>query len=478
VISRILKENDDFGKSKLGRGKKIMIEFAQPNTHKAFHVGHLKSAISGFALVRLYENLGYDVVKANYFGDIGMQVAKTTWGYMNLKLPENLAEMDPHQKMKEVDKCYGEASKLFNEDENAEKEIRQINKDIYEKKDTEAVRVYKLLRGWSLEHQNFVWQSLGIKFDREYPESEIFEEAMQIVDENKGTIFQESEGAWIYDGEEEGLTTWVFETSEGNPTYSSKDLALAKKKFEEYPTLDKSIVTTSVEQADYFKVIIRVLEQIMPKSKGKYFHKPFGWMLRGGKKFSSRMGESIKGMDILAEVKYKSLEKVKELGAYTDEETNEISEKVANAGLKFLILSHEFHKDFSYDIDAFLSFQGFSGPYLLYSFTRARSILRKSENFEFLDDLVLEEEKEISLVKALSQYEDLAVSAGIEEAPHLVANYLYELAQKFNQFYTEVSVLNAETENKKQSRLALTAATAQVIKNGLNLLGIETVEKM
>lgn len=483
ILVEVLKKGSTYGKSSVGEGKQVMIEFGQPNTHKAFHVGHLKSAISGLSMVKLHENLGYEVIKANFYGDIGMQVAKPTWGFMHTETPEDFDTWDVHAQMKFIDECYAFGSTQFKENPEVEKEIRAINSSIYAEEDTETTRVYKRLREISLKHQADVWKNLGVVYDREYPESEIYKDAIKIVDQFKETIFEESEGAIIYDGKKVGLTTWVFLTSEKNPTYSAKDLGLAYKKFTEYPNLEKGIVTTSSEIADYFKVVIHILGIINPKTKGRYFHIPFGYMLRGGKKFSSRMGGSIKGMDILDEVRKVSYEKISALKEYPEEEKTAIVQAVANAGLKFLILSHEFHKDFSYDPEQFLSFEGFSGPYILYTYARSKSILRKENvdgtmRIENFDASILTSEYEIAVIKLLAEYPDVAFSAGQNVTPHIVCTYIYKLAQTYNQFYTNCPVIKADSESLKYARLALTQATAQVLKNGLNLLGIDTVEKM
>lgn len=481
IVEDIL-NSKNFGKSDFGQNKKVMIEFGQPNTHKAFHIGHLKSAVSGLSMVKLQENLGYDVIKANYFGDVGMHVAKCTWGFLHTEVPESFDSMEVHERMKFIDGCYVKGSAAFKEDKKAEEEMRQINKDIYLKVDNLATQAYKKLREYSIEHQTEIWKTLGVTYDRQYPESEVYEEGVKIVQKYMGKIFEESEGAVIYRGEKVGLNNWVFLTKDGNPTYSAKDLALAYKKFEEYPDLFKGIVTTSVEQKDYFKAVIKVLELIDTKFTGRYEHIPFGWMLRSGKKFSSRMGETVKGMDILNEVKSVARQKVEEIAEYSEDEKESISSAVAMAGLKFLILSHEFHKDFSYDPDKFLSFDGYTGPYVLYSYARCKSILRKAEvtTTKAPTNLgeVLNAEAELNLLKKMDEYKEVAYKAGVEITPHIICNYLFELAESFNRFYNECRVIEAETELDKQARLALTEATSIVLKNGLNLLGIETVERM
>jgi arginyl-tRNA synthetase len=477
-LHNLTEMDHNYGGSKVGEGKTVMIEFGQPNTHKAFHVGHLRSAISGLAMVKLYENLGYQVIKANYFGDIGLHVAKCTWGMQIKGIPEDFATWDVHERMRYIDEAYVYGSQKFTEDKNAEIEIRQINKDIYMEASTPAVELYHQIRVWSIEHQTAVFADLGVEYDVQYPESTVYKEAIKIVENNKDVVFTESEGAIIYDGKKDGLTTWVFLTSEGNPTYSAKDLALALTKFRNYD-LDHAIVTTSVEQVDYFRAVIKCLEKIEPGLTGKYKHLPFGWLLRDNKKTSSRQGGSIKGMDILSEVKSEAETRIAANKDYAEAENKKIAHKVGLAGLKFLILSHEFHKDINYDPERFLSLEGFSAPYIMYAYARAAAIMRQAESDKVteFDLALLDKPEEMDLARLISRFPETAEQAALQTAPHLMANYLYQLAQKFNQFYGVHQVLNAEAE-LRQARLYLVNATSHVLKLGLELLGIETVERM
>jgi len=480
-LLEIAEKKEKYGSHKTDGEKTVMVEFGQPNTHKAITVGHLRSAISGLAVVKLFEKLGYKVVRANYFGDIGMHVAKSTWGVMHANLPKDFESWDVSRKMELVDQSYVRGAQAFTSNPEAESEIRQINLDIYNKEKNENVEWYQKIRDWSMEYQDEVFAKLGIKYDRQYPESEVFEEATEIVKKYQKDFFQESDGAIIYDGKKEGLTTWVFLTGEGNPTYSAKDLALAVKKFSEFK-LDKSIITTSVEQADYFKVIIRILDKIDPAMGKKYKHIPFGWLLAGNKKTSSRMGNSVKCVDVLAEAEELSAKKIAIDKEYDDETKKEIVEKVAMAGIKFLILSHEFHKNINYNPDEFIKLNGFSGPFILYSYVRTQAIIRKVGKPEKLDPGkladVLNTDEEQGLIKQLGKFPDIVEAAGKEIAPHLICNYVYEVAQKFNTFYEACPIKDAENKKEKHSRLMLVSATGQVLKNGLNLLGIDVLEKM
>ncbi len=474
----ILSKNKEYGKWNIAKGQ-VMVEFGQPNTHKAFHVGHLKSAITGLSLARLISNLGYEVLQANFYGDVGMNVAKTVWGFIKKGYPEGFEKLDIHIRMKYIDSCYVAAAKAFKEDKDTEAEIRDINTKLYLKSDSVLNKIYDQTKNWSLEHLNDAFYKLGVKYDRQYPESEVSEIGINEVKKHIGDIFIEDEGSIIIPGAKFGISTWVFITKEGNPTYSAKDLGLAIKKFAEYPDLVFNLTATSVEQNNYFSGIIKAFELTYPEKTGKFYHLGFGWMLRGGKKFSSRMGNTIKGIEVIEESKAFALQKVTESKTYSSEEANIISNIVSIAGLKFLILSHEIHKDISYDPEEFLNPEGFSGPYILYAYVRAKSILRQDEKKSFhISNLNINlNTDEINLLKLLQQFPQITLQAGKSLTPHIIAFYLFELAQAFNKFYNENKVL-VDDEDIRTMRLKLVEATSIVLKNGLNLLGIETIEQM
>ncbi|MFH0846228.1 MAG: arginine--tRNA ligase [Patescibacteria group bacterium] len=476
-LKKILEKKDDYGKYNrdLKNKKQIMVEFGQPNTHKAFTVGHIKGAISGLSVCNLLENLGFDVVKTNYYGDIGMHTAKSTWGLMQRGVPKDFENWDAHKRMEYIADAYVFATENFDDNEEA---IRKINTDIYKKVDNEATQLYKKIKIWSLIHQEKLFKELGVIYDKQYPESEVFKEAKEIVEKNTGNLFTKSQGAIIYDGEKEGLATWVVETSENNPTYLAKDLALGFQKLRDYPNLFLNLTLTGVEQDDHFKAVVKILETLDSKFENKYFHESFGWLLMDGKKTSSRSGKNIKGTDILEEALEVSKTKIAEIKDYSEKDKEEITRVVALAGLKFLVLSYDFSKNVNYDPKKFADFEGYSGAYILYAYVRAQAILQKSNHLVTgLPNGLEIGEYEEKLLKWLARYPQYAFRAGTEIAPHLMCNYLYELAQRFNAFYANCPVLEASKE-EKQLRLALAQGTAQVLKNGLSLLGIETVEKM
>ncbi|MEI6462098.1 MAG: arginine--tRNA ligase [bacterium] len=522
VIDLILSEGEKYGKSKESKGK-VMVEYGQPNTHKALQIGHMKSGVIGSSIVKLMENYGYDVIKANYFGDIGKHVAKCLFGliteynkdekdYMKLysefneskyleiekDLENKVSEKGIHFVANYINEVYAKGSSLDKDPETkATPVIDLINQDVYElynNPDSEKLnqgiaKLYKLTRKLSIDHQSEVFKLLGVQFDRQYPESEIFNEGYNLVskysDQNpdcKNPIFIKDQGAIIFPGEKYGLKRWVFITGKNIPSYSAKDLGLAFKKFQEYPDLKKSIILTSVEQNDYFKAVIKALELIDTKFEGKLKHMGFGWMLLGNKKTSSRSGKTIKVMDLIDEITESAKKKITEGKEYSNEEIDTISKAVGIGALKFFILSYEFHRDVNYDPEKVLSLTGFSGPYVMYGYVRAGSILKdaKEKGIVFLSSdkqtyKPNEDEKEV--MSLLEDYPNLAMKAAKEFTPHKIAHFLFELTNSFNKFYGANKVLG-DNSDETTFRLKLTAATATVLKNGLNLLGIETIDKM
>jgi arginyl-tRNA synthetase len=493
----LLSIDENFGVSKEMAGKKIMVEYGQPNTHKAVTVGHVKSAISGMSVARLYENLGYDVVHANYFGDLGPYVAKSIFSLLNkvgkvesvsditeeivdsaIELIEGIKKDGGYSALKEYfGNLYVEASKVYESDEEVTGVVKEINALLFNKQNELINKIYKYTRTICIEYLNDFFGSLGVKYDRQYPESEAWEKGKEIVVENIGKVFKEDQGAIIFDGKEFKLSNWVFLTSQGTPTYSGKELGLIDLKFKEYPDLDFALVLTSVEQNEYFKGVIKAWELINPQLVGKYRHIGFGWLLMNNKKTSSR-GGTVSFDEMIAEAKDLAKEKISELKEYSESEIESISNSIATSGFKFNILSHEFHKDINYDPKSFLSLSGYSAPYIIYSYTRAMSILAKVGEIKNIDlTNVLKSSEELDLMRRLNEYPEIVRNSGLNLSPHLLCEYLYKLANTFNAFYTTNRIVD-EPDDIKYSRSILISKTAQVLKKGLYLLGIDVIEKM
>ncbi len=478
----------DFGVHKLGKDKKIMIEFAHPNTHKAFHIGHLRNITTGESIVRILENDGYQVVRANYQGDVGMHIAKCLYG---IKHELGTWDIDDDKfktiddKVKFLGQAYAYGGTVFEEDENAKEEIIKINDKIYSQ--TEDIKeVYKKTRQWSLEYFDKVYKRVGSHFDRLYFESEVFERAIEIVRQGvNDKIFRESDGAIIFEGSKyKGLHDRVFINSKGFPTYEAKDLALAEKQFAEYNPNDIYHVVAR-EQSDYFKVIFKAQEFTLPASQGKQHHLVYGWVSLKDGKMSSRTGKVVLGEWLLDEVK-KNILKIMDKSDVKNKV--DVAEKVAISAVKYSFLKTGIANDMQFDMAESISTTGDSGPYLLYIVARIKSILKKSkvmplghqcflksQKSKVVIDKIALEEKEL-LIK-LSEFDEVTSLSAQSLDPSKIARYLFELAQAFNSFYENCPVLKSDAD-AIDFRLFLIEKVEKIMSRGLYLLGIETVDAM
>ena len=485
VIKQIDRLKDNYGKNQSGGGKKIMVEFAHPNTHKSFHIGHLRNIFTGEAVARILANSGFEVIRANYQGDIGLHIAKCLWGINHLPTEYKLAKRGGLKaKASFLGEAYVLGSKNYEEDKAAKQEIIVINQQLYEK-DKSIKKIYEETRDWSLKYFAGIYHRVGTKFDRLYFEAEVADRGREMVVKNlKQGIFKVSDGAVIFEGEKYGLHNRVFLTTSGHPTYEAKDLALAELQFKEFSP-EKIIHIVGPEQAEYFKVIFKALELVLPKSKNKEIHVPYGWVRLKEGKMSSRLGNVILGEWLLDEIK-------KEIKAIVEKNKKlpnkeKTSEKITLAAVKYSILKNGLTKDIAFDINESISLNGNSGPYLQYTYARINSILKKSKiknqkpktqikNIK-INYSALNEKKESELINKLARYPEAVELAGKNYDPSEIAKYLFELAQMFNEYYHSVPVLKAKKEIRA-ARLALISSINQVIANGLNLLGIEVVGEM
>lgn len=453
----IQSEGAEWGKNSTYKGKKIMVEYTDPNPFKVFHIGHLMSNTIGESIARLIEFSGAEVKRANYQGDVGPHVARAIWGLEHgkgsAKTPEGLGE------------AYAAGAKAY---EDHKEEIDGINRAIYGGADRAINELYEKGRRTSLEHFEKIYQKLGTRFDYSFFESGTWYEGEELVRQNVPKVFTESDGAIIFEGEkfDKSLHTRVFITSEGIPTYEAKDLGLAYKKKEEYD-FDLSITITASEQETYFAVMLKALEQFDPDLASKILHVSHGMMKLPGGKMSSRTGDVISAESLISEVEEKVLDIMKERDI---EDKEAVAVEIAIGALKYSILKQDPGKDIIYDLERSLSFEGDSGPYLQYARTRAGSVLEKAEGKGSTVP-----KKASSLETFLYRFPEVVEKAQIELKPHHVLVYLTELAAEFNRFYATEKIIGSEFEGHF---LLLTKAFAITMENGLSLLGIRVPEKM
>jgi arginyl-tRNA synthetase len=472
-INQILEEGNNWGKNKILEGKKVMIEYTDPNPFKPFHIGHLMANAVGESISRIIEYSGADTIRANYQGDLGLHVAKAIYGLKEYGLPEESKSVS--DKAIYIGQCYSKASNLYDDDPRVKNEIDLLNKKIYEQ-DKEIKDIYDWGRKITLEAFQAIYKFLDTNFDYYFFESEMVSIGTEIVKDNMGKIFEESNGAIVFDGQkyDSKLHTRVFINSQGIPTYEAKELGLTLTKFEK-ENLDLSIVTTAIEQAEYMKVVQKAISLIYPEIEKKMKHITHGMMKLVSGKMSSRKGNIITGEALINDSVSVVLEKIKDRD-FKEDDRKDISEKVGLSALRYSILKSHLGADIIYDFDKSISFDGDSGPYLQYTAVRANSILEKSKTFDLAKRK--NTRREVSfLEKTLYQFPEIVEKSYINLEPHHIVKYLTELAGSFNVFYGQTKIL-AEENDCMEYDLKIVKSFYQTMKNGLYLLGIKIPDKM
>ncbi|MFC1710811.1 arginine--tRNA ligase [Nanoarchaeota archaeon] len=477
LIKQILREKKRFGKNKTGEGQRVMVEFSNPNTHKAFHVGHIRGTSLGESLVRIMEFSGSKVVRANYNGDAGMHVAKWIWCYEKYHAKEKIVKDESW-----VASIYVDAVKRLAKNKKLQKQVDEINLKLGTGEDKKLNSLWKKTRKISLDSLEKVYKELNTHFDAYFFESKVEKRGREIVDElltNK--IARISDGALIVNLKKYKLGVWVLLRKDGTALYSTKDLALAEAKFKKYK-LDKSIYVVANEQNLHLNQLFKTLGLMKFKDAGKSMHVSFGMIRLPGKKMSSRTGENILYSTFLEQMmNYAGRSIKKREKAIKLKELNKRALTVSIAAMKYTMLKQGSNKDIVFDPKEAINFEGDTGPYLLYSYARAGSILKKARgktkeiNKFDLEEIKELKPKEVELIKKFSQFPKIVLNAYNLLNPALIANYSYQLAQTFNEFYHQCPVIGSDEE---AFRLSLVESFRHVIKNALNLLGIETLEKM
>jgi len=484
VVDTILSEKECFGTgAKLNQ--QIMIEFSQPNTHKAFHVGHLRSAILGDALCRIFQFAGYDVIRANYPGDMGLHVIKWLWNYLKFHKGER-PDKDITRWMGEL---YADANKKLEANPDLEVEVRELYRR-WDQRDPEVVALWKETRQWSLDGFNQMYEKLGITFDKYYFNSEFEHSGRKIVEElieKKIAIDERPDGAVVVKidellgNENDKYRVLVVLRSDNTALYATEDLALATQKFIDYPNLSKSYYVVDVRQSLHFQQVFKTLEIAGREWAKKCQHIPYEVVaLPGNVVLASREGNVVLMEDLLREAVQRAMDVVKENNPdFTDEQKQAVAEAVGIGAIKYPMLSRENTKVVTFDWDSVLSLQGQTATYIQYAYVRTSGILRKAKtdySRSIKPDFQLEK-PEIQLIDQLSHLEDSVQRATADFKPLEITNYAFTLAKSFNDFYTQCPVLSAE-EPVRSFRLRLVAACQQVIANSLGLMGITAPKAM
>ncbi len=454
-------------------GNVVVAEYSDPNPFKVLHAGHLYTSVVGDAIANLLEQAGAEVHRVNFGGDVGLHVGKTMWAILEElggENPEKLEGIPENERSEWMAAAYIRGTNAYEEDEAAKQEIIALNKRVYalhteNDHDSALARIYWTTRQWSYDYFDAFYARIGTEFEKYYPESAVAGLGLQTVQEQleKG-VFQQSNGAVVFVGEDHGLHTRVFINSEGIPTYEAKDVGLIMTKWQDYH-FDKSVVITGNEQQQYMEVVLKAVEQFAPELVEATAHLTHGIVkLQGGVKMSSRKGNILRAVDVLNAA-----------AEANKAATGKDDEVVVLGAVKYAFLKQRTGGDIIYDPKESVSIEGNSGPYLQYAHARARSILRKADFKELVRETESFEAGERALARKLSEYQEVVERATEELMPHHIATYLYELAQTFNRFYENNRVID---DPRQALRLNLVAIYADILKRGLKLLGITAPEQM
>src|SRR3989339_398003 len=476
-VEEILNQGEDVGKNNSLQGKKIMIEYTDPNPFKPFHIGHLMTNAIGESIARILEHSGAAVSRANYQGDVGLHVAKAIWGLMqNEKLQSKAGSYN--LQAANIGRAYAHGAEMYETDEGVKKEIDAINMKLYDKTDEKINEIYQWGFDVTMKAFEDLYGMLGTKFDYYFLESVMADIGRDIVKDNMDKVFEESDSAIVFKAEKYNpkFHTRVFITSANLPTYETKELGLTEEKFKTNPGMDLSIVITANEQMDYMRVVAKAISFIHPDYENRMKHITHGMMRFVGGKMSSRKGNVITGESLLNDVRDAILEKMTDR-EFGNEEREKIASDVAVAAIKYSILKQSIGGDIIYDFESSISFEGDSGPYLQYSYARANSVLEKAQKENILPDFEVAPEETFEVEKLLYQFPEIVLKSAREYEPHYIANYLIEVARAYNSFYGNMVIVNKEDKTSSY-KVALTYAFSFVMKTGLHLLGIAAPKKM
>ncbi|MFA5186006.1 MAG: arginine--tRNA ligase [Patescibacteria group bacterium] len=525
LVSRVIQEVEHYkakyGSTEDGKGRQVMVEYAQPNTHKEMHIGHLRNLVLGSSLAKLLQADGWKVITASYHGDVGAHVSKCLWLLvrensaavaqpkpakpkkgetapeplstdewtdqvlkdLDDKMADKIIESIPKEKRsgEYLGKVYAEASKLLEENPLWKEQVSEVQRKL-ESKAAGWLKLWQETRRWSIAEMAETFRELGVTLDRQYFESEVVDKGQKIVDELlKSGIAKPSQGAMVVDLEAEKLGVFLIRKSDGTSLYATKDLALALLKFAEYPKLERSLHVVDYRQSLYFKQLFRTLQLMGVKQPLEYVGYEFLTLKSGA--MSSREGNVVTYESFRDEVlAYARKETITRHEDWPQGRVEHTAWCLAMGGIKYGMLKQDSEKIITFELEKALAFEGDTGPYIQYAVTRLNSILKKAnwdptKGFEAGDRLELNEKAEKKLALKLAVFPEVCARAGKELKPSVIAQWCFSAAQASNEFYRDVPVLEAPF-GKKQARLQLVAAAASVMIIGLNLLGIPVPDEM
>lgn len=472
IIDEILKKKARYGDLSIGQGENITIDLSSPNIAKPFSMGHLRSTVIGNALANIVEKCGFTPVKINHLGDWGTQFGKLITAYKMWGDEERVKENPIQELLALYVRFHEEAEKDFELEEEGRHWFKKL-----EDGDEEALYLWKWFRTASLKEFGRIYQLLGIEFDSYHGEAFYNDKMEAVIKElEEKNLLTESDGAMVVRLEESNLPPCLIKKSDGATLYATRDLAAALYRKREYH-FAKSFYVVGGEQALHFKQLFLVLKKMGYTWADELYHIPFGMMLKDGKKMSTRKGKIVLLEEVLQDAIRAARDAIESRNPNL-ENKDEIARMVGVGAVIFHDLKNDRLNDIEFSLEAMLTFEGETGPYLQYTYARACSLLRKSHVPNSHTSLyeVFEDDKAWSIIFLLSRFEEVIASAFFEFNPSRIAKYLLDLSQLFNKYYGTVKIL--EENDGLVARLKLVKATSIVLREGLRLLGIGTPERM
>lgn len=479
--------------------EKMMVEYSSPNTNKPLHLGHIRNNLLGISIARILEANGNKVVKVNLINDRGIHICKSMLAYQRF----GSGETPTSPEIIKGDHLVGKYYVRF--DKELKKEIEHLvtqgmSREEAEKKSTlmadaremliqweagdpKTIALWTMMNGWVYDGFAETYKNLGVEFDRMYYESQTYTLGKELVFKGlkNGVLFKKDDGSVWVDLTADGLDQKLLLRSDGTTVYMTQDIGTAHQRFEEYK-ISKHIYVVGNEQNYHFQVLRLVLKKLGFDWFDKIFHLSYGMVELPEGKMKSREGTVVDADDLMEEMvntARQMSEELGKLGDYPEDEKERIYRQIGMGAIKYFILKVDPKKNMMFDPRESIDFNGNTGPFIQYTYTRIQSVLRKSEEMTGLKgELTALNEKEIALVKMIYDFPDIVKTAGDTLSPALIANYLFELAREFNQFYHENPILTAESPSTIFTRLELSKICGEVIRKGTFLLGIEVPERM
>lgn len=490
--------DENFGISKPGKQAPVVVEFSSPNTNKPLHLGHVRNNLLGYSVARILQADGKNVVKVNLVNDRGIHICKSMLAW---KMFGN--DASPESTGKKGDKLVGDFYVLF--DKKLKEEIsalkargrseeEALNQSTlmaaahqllvkWENHDEEARELWKMMNGWVYKGFDVTYKRLGVEFDKTYYESETYLLGKSIVNEGleKKVLYRKEDNSVWIDLTSDGLDEKLLLRADGTSVYMTQDLGTAQLRFDDYNPSDLVYVVGN-EQNYHFDVLKLVLKKLGKEWAERIFHLSYGMVELPEGKMKSREGTVVDADDLMDEMISTAKEMTLELGKIEDfesEEANELYRIVGMGALKYFILKVDPKKNMMFNPSESIDFNGNTGPFIQYTYARIKSVLRKAGEVGISLDTDIElHSKEIGLILNIYAFPQMISQASADYAPSVIANYLFELAKEYNQFYHELTILKEDDAKKRSLRIAISMMTADVIRNGMQLLGIEVPERM